>query len=243
LHPRSGTYADVRAAAGQDHVLVPDGAPRVLLVDDDRELTGMLAEALADEGYVVEIAPDCQRGLHLALSHEYDVLIVDRKLPAIEGTDLVARLRKAGLAQPVLMLTALGSVADKVEGLDAGAEDYLVKPFELDELLARVRALRRRHTDRADSLRVGGGRLDLQTRTAELSGGRHVVLTATEFRLIWQLASRPGRVYSREELRALLFSDSYGRSIVDTYVYYLRRKLGRGAVQTVRGLGYRAGGL
>lgn len=203
----------------------------------------MLAEVLTDEGYQVEVAPDGHRGLHLALSRDYDLLIVDRKMPAVEGSDLVTRLRKAGLTQPVLMLTALSGLADKVRGLDAGAEDYLVKPFELDELLARVRALRRRHPDGAAIVRLGAGHLDRDTRTAVLSSGRSVSLTGTEFGLLWQLASRPGRVYSRDELRALLFSEASAESIVDTYVYYLRRKVGRGAIRTVRGLGYRAGEL
>ena len=203
----------------------------------------MLAEVLADEGYQVEIAPDGHRGLHLALSRDYDLLIVDRKMPAVEGSDLVTRLRRAGLTQPVLMLTALSGLADKVRGLDAGAEDYLVKPFELDELLARVRALRRRHPDGAAIVRLGGGRLDRDTRTVVLSSGRSVLLTGAEFGLLWQLASRPGRVYSRDELRALLFTEASAASIVDTYVYYLRRKVGRAAIRTVRGLGYRAGEL
>jgi two-component system, OmpR family, response regulator QseB len=221
---------------------VPD-EPRLLLVDDDRELTGMLAEVLADEGYFVDVASDGHRGLHLALSREYDVLIVDRKLPAVEGASLVARLRKGGFRRPVLVLTALGTLTDRVAGLDAGADDYLVKPFEVDELLARVRALRRRHPEDATAVRLGRGQLDRDARTAVLGDGRRVDLTAAEFGLLWQLASRPRRVYQREELRALLFAETSAESIVDTYVYYLRRKVGRAAIQTVRGLGYRAGEL
>jgi two-component system, OmpR family, response regulator QseB len=239
----SGIQAGGGVAAGPAGLLERAGQPRLLLVDDDRELTGMLAEVLADQGYLVDIAHDGHRGLHLALSREYDLLVVDRKMPAVEGTDLVTRLRKAGFAQPILMLTALGATADKVAGLDAGAEDYLIKPFEMTELLARLRALLRRHPDSAASIRLGGGRLDQQTRTAMLSSGRSVALTTAEFGLLWQLASRPGRVYSREELRARLFSEASADSIVDTYVYYLRRKVGRGVIRTVRGLGYRAGEL
>jgi two-component system, OmpR family, response regulator len=242
-NPSSGIQAGGGVAAGPAGLLEPAGQPRLLLVDDDRELTGMLAEVLADQGYLVDVAHDGHRGLHLALSHEYDLLVVDRKMPAVEGTDLVTRLRKAGFTQPILMLTALGATADKVAGLDAGAEDYLIKPFEMTELLARLRALRRRHPDGATSIRLGGGRLDQQTRTVVLSSGRSVALTATEFGLLWQLASRPGRVYSREELRARLFREASADSIVDTYVYYLRRKAGRRVIQTVRGLGYRAGEL
>jgi len=237
------THGSVQSQVGQEHVPVPEGQARILVVDDDRELTGMLAEVLTDEGYLVDTAADGHSGLHMALSRDYDVLIVDRKMPAIEGSDLVSRARRAGITRPVLMLTALSAVADRVGGLDAGAEDYLVKPFELDELLARVRALRRRHLDDAACLRMGAGRLYRETRTVTLPGGRSVTLTAAEFGLLWQLAVRPGRVYSREELRALLFTEASAESIVDTYVYYLRRKLGRSAVQTVRGLGYRVGEL
>lgn len=237
-----GKAIGIDVMAGQDVLALAD-KPRLLLVDDDRELAGMLAEVLAEEDYLVDIASDGHRGLHLALSRKYDVLIIDRKLPAIEGTGLVVRLRKAGLGQPILVLSALGTVADRVAGLDAGADDYVVKPFEFDELLARVRALRRRHSEDAASVRLGGGHLDRETRTAVLANGRRVFLTAREFGLLWQLASRPGRVYGRDELRALLFTEAAAESIVDTYVYYLRRKAGRPAVQTVHGLGYRAGEL
>jgi two-component system response regulator QseB len=217
--------------------------PYLLVVDDDHELTSMLAEILSDTGYLVDVARDGHSGLHLALTRSYDVLIIDRKMPAIEGVGLVTRLRKVGLRQPVLMLTARGTLADRVEGLNAGADDYLVKPFEFDELLARVRALRRRHPEDAISVRMGDGYLDCGTRTAVLADGRRVGLTASEFRLLWQLATRPGRVFARDELQTVLSTEAAAESIIDTYVYYLRRKIGRSAIKTVRGLGYRAGEL
>jgi len=152
-----------------------DPAPRLLLVEDDPQLAGMLTELLTGEGYQVEVATDGQRGLHLGLSRDYDLLLLDRGLPALDGLDLLGRLRSKGRHVPTLVLSALGNPRDRVEGLDAGAEDYLGKPFDLDELLGSV------------------------------------------------------------------FADAEDEGIVDTYVHYLRRKLGRGVVETVRGLGYRIG--
>jgi two-component system response regulator QseB len=141
------------------------------------------------------------------------------------------------------MLTALGTVGDRIAGLDAGADDYLVKPFDLDELSARIRALCRRTTAPPASSRVGGGRLDLVARDAVLPDGTRVALSAREFELLRVLAARPGGVHSRAELRRRVFDEAAAPSIVDTYVYYLRRKLGRAVVRTVHGLGYRLGTL
>ncbi len=216
---------------------------RLLLVEDDPELVTMLSEVLRDDGYEVEVANDGQRGLHLGLTRQYDVLVVDRRLPALDGLDVLARLRSRAVRTPVMLLTAMGTVHDRVDGLDAGADDYLVKPFELDELSARLRALCRRALDRADVLRIGSGQLHVGPREVELADGERIALAAREFALLWVLASRPGTVYSRAELRRAVFQEAPASSIVDTYVYYLRRKLGRQAVHTVRGLGYRLGAL
>lgn len=215
---------------------------RLLLVEDDPELGPMLSDLLGDEGYEVALAPDGQRGLHLGLTATYDGMIIDRGLPAIDGLDLLVRLRRQGVQSAVLFLTAYGTVADRVAGLDAGAEDYLVKPFELAELLARVRALVRRHHDAAERLPLGAGLLDTGRRVAVL-GDREVALSGREFELLHVLAARPRMVFGREELRRRVFEDAPAESIVDTYVYYLRRKLGRDAVRTVRGIGYQAGAL
>ncbi len=217
--------------------------PRVLLVEDDRELRELLERLLADAGYQVDPAPDGQAGLHRGLTREYDVMILDRGLPGIEGLDLLTRLRRKGIAAPVLVLTAYGTLADRVAGLDAGAEDYLVKPFEVEELLARLRALRRRHAPAAERVPLGGGHLDLTTRVATRGDGTEVDLSGREMALLALLAARPSRVYSRDELREQVFEAAESESIVDTYVHYLRRKLGNDAVRTVRGLGYRAGTL
>ena len=204
---------------------------RLLVVEDDRELNDMLAEALGDEGYLVDQARDGHRGLHLGLTRRYDVL------------DLLVRLRARAVTARALVLTALGTVADRVAGLDAGADDYLVKPFELDELSARIRALCRR-VDEADTrLAVGAGTLDLVTRQVVRPDGSRVDLSARELALLRALAEQPRTVHTRDGLRREVFADAEAASIVDTYVYYLRRKLGRDAVSTVHGLGYRLGTL
>jgi two-component system response regulator QseB len=212
-------------------------------VEDDPELIGLVTEALVDEGYVVDQAPDGQRGLHLGLTRPYDVMVIDRRLPGLDGLDMLTRLRSRSVPARALMLTALGSVHDRVAGLDAGADDYLVKPFDLDELSARIRALCRRTADSTETLRIGAGLLDLSLRDVVRSDGARVALSAREFELLRVLAAGPNTVHSRAELRSRVFDEAAASSIVDTYVYYLRRKLGRAVVRTVHGLGYRLGTL
>ncbi len=218
-----------------------DGRPRLLLVEDERELGEMLVRLLEAEGFDVDVALDGQVGLHLGLTRRYDLLLVDRGLPAVEGLDLLGRLRSRGVTARALVLTARGSVADRVDGLDAGADDYLTKPFAVEELLARLRALGRRHEDRAEALQLGQRTLDLASRTVTGGRGPVVELTDREADLLAVLARRPCRVFTREELLGLVFGGAGAPAVVDTYVHYLRRKLGRGVVRTVRGLGYRIG--
>lgn len=213
----------------------------LLLVEDDPKLSELLVDLLTEAGYAVDLARDGQIGLHRGLTRVYAVLVVDRALPAIEGVDLVARLRSRGVTTPIMILTARGTLADRIEGLDAGAEDYLVKPFEIDELLARLRALLRRNTGRALTVSLGRRQLDPDGRRVTGGGEAPVELSGRESALLHALASRPSQVFSREELRSLVFSDADSTGVVDTYVHYLRRKLGRRAVQTVHGLGYRMG--
>ena len=215
--------------------------PRLLLVEDDPELTAMLVELLTDEGYAVDAAPDGQRGLHLGLTRDYDILLLDRGLPAVDGLDLLTRLRAQGRTTPTLVLSALANPGDRVAGLDAGAEDYLGKPFDVEELLARLRALRRRHLDRATRVAVSGGALDVETRSVQLAAGGEVALSEREATLLTVLARHPGRVFTRAELVGAVFEGAEDEGVVDTYVHYLRRKLGRPVVETVRGMGYRAG--
>lgn len=216
-------------------------APRLLLVEDDAELVAMLEELLMGEGYVVEVARDGHRGLHLGLTREYDVAVLDRGLPAVEGLDLLARLRRRGRFVPVLVLSALGTASDRVDGLDAGAEDYLVKPFDVEELLARLRSLRRRHEERAERLEVPGGSLSLSAREVRRPDGSRVELSEREHLLATQLARFPSRVFTRDELLATVFEGAEDPGVVDTYVHYLRRKVDRRLVRTVRGVGYSLG--
>ncbi len=216
---------------------------RVLLVEDDRELAGMLGELLADEGYETEAAHDGQRGLHLGLTGHYDVMVIDRRLPVLDGLELLRQLRARAVTTRVLVLSALGEVADRVAGLDAGADDYLVKPFEAEELLARLRALGRRDLEGAECLPLGTAALDLLRHEVVLPRGERITLSGREFELLRTLAQRPKAIHPRAALRTRVFADSTGESIVDTYVYYLRRKLGRDVVRTVHGLGYQLGAV
>lgn len=215
----------------------------LLLVEDDRETADLLRELFLAEGYHVDVAPDGHHGLHLGLSRRHQVMVIDRMLPGIDGLDLVKRLRRVGVTTRMLLLTALGTLDDRVAGLDSGADDYLVKPFEVDELLARVRALHRRDLSAAEVLPLGSGQLDVRLREVRLADGGQIGLSMREFTLLHTLAEDPKKVHDRSQLRARVFSHTSSDSIVDTYVYYLRQKLGRGVVRTVHGRGYRIGAL
>lgn len=216
--------------------------PRLLVVEDDRVLSGMLAELFSGEGYRVDTAYDGQQGMHRGLTGEYDAMIVDRGLPVMDGAELVALLRSRGITTPALILTARGAVEDRVEGLDAGAQDYLVKPFEIPELLARVRALVRR-TDNTAVVNAGGLALDRVTR--RVSGATpeeiEVELSERETALLATLMAAPKRVFSRAQLLDSVFDGAESSGAVDLYVHYLRRKLGKQVVRTVHGTGYRYG--
>jgi len=175
----------------------------LLLVEDDRELAAMLTRLLGEEGYDVTHAPDGQRGLHLGLTQLFAVLVIDRGLPAIEGLDLLSRLRAKGVTTPAMILSARATTTDRIEGLDAGAEDYLTKPFDLGELLARLRALQRRHTSTSPVLMLGRRVLDLESRLVLEPGAdpaTGVSLSERESQLLEVLARRPRRVFSRAEL-------------------------------------------
>lgn len=215
---------------------------QLLLVEDDPTLVMLLSQLLTEEGYALDVAKDGQRGLHLALTRDYDVVILDRGLPALDGLDLLTRLRSTGFVTPVLILSALSNPADRVAGLDAGAEDYLSKPFNVDELLARLRALRRRHLDSARALPIGSASLNTETRQV-MSGddAEPIRLSERECDLLAVLARRPSRVFTRRDLLDLAFPDAESEAVVDTYIHYLRRKLGRSVITTVHGRGYQLG--
>jgi two-component system response regulator QseB len=215
--------------------------PTLLIVEDDRALSAMLTDLFTDEGYEVAVAYDGQQGLHHGLSGPYDAIIVDRGLPVMDGVELVEVLRSRGIVTPILVLTARGALADRVDGLDAGAQDYLVKPFEVPELLARIRALVRRR-DGSSTLRVDGLFLERVTRTVSGPSVGHIVeLSEREAALLGVLMTSPRLIHTRAQLLSSVFDGVGTPGVVDTYVHYLRRKLGRGIVATVHGTGYRLG--
>ncbi len=219
---------------------------RVLIVEDEKHLADLLAEVLGKEGYAAETAPDGRTALARALSEGYDLLVVDWMLPDLEGVQVVKRLRAADVRVPVLMLTARAQVEDRVEGLDAGADDYLPKPFAFPELLARVRALARRPPEKAGEetvLTAGDVTLDPGRHEVRRAGER-VELTAKEFALLATLMQRPGQVFTRSVLLDAVWGGTTGAytNVVDLYVHYLRKKIdGEGEpsrIRTVHGMGY-----
>lgn len=215
---------------------------KILVVEDEPPLRRSLERALREEDYIVETASDGPDGLALALRGDFDLVLLDVMLPGLDGWEILRRLRATpGLRTPVLMLTARDAVSDRVRGLDLGSDDYLVKPFDLSELLSRVRALLRRASAQPSPILVlpGDVRLDTTARLATRAG-EPVELTAKEYRLLEWLARRRGRVVDRETLYAHLFADEDDSSsnLIEVYVCTLRRKLGRDLIETRRGLGY-----
>ncbi|WP_431279914.1 response regulator transcription factor [Leifsonia poae] len=215
--------------------------PRVLVAEDDPRLAAMLTELLESEGYDVLVASDGQGALHAGLTEAVDVIVLDRGMPVLDGLEVLRRLRESGVTVPVLVLSALGNAAHRVEGLDGGAEDYLAKPFDIDELLARLRVLRRRATAIVPTVRFTGGALEVDNRTVVLADGARVALSERESALLEQLARRPTQVFSRASLLESVFADADDPGVVDTYVHHLRKKFGRELIETVRGVGYRMG--
>lgn len=214
--------------------------PRLLLVEDDPVLGGLIAELLADD-YDVQLAPDGQKGLHLGLVGEWEAMVIDRGLPVIDGLELLAALRRKGVVTPALILTAWGTTAQKIEGLDAGANDYLTKPFDAGELRARLRAITRRFESSPTQLPVGDWLLTPASRMLSSPYGDKVSLTAKETELLALLAGEPERVFTRPDLVEALFHPQDGPGVIDTYVHYLRRKVARSVIRTVRGVGYQIG--
>src|SRR5258708_4837868 len=212
---------------------------RVLIVEDESEMLAILAQALREEGYAVDEAGDGEEGLFKAGAWDYDAILLDVMLPKLDGWEFLARLRRAK-ATPVLILTARDAVADRVRGLDVGADDYLVKPFELTELLARVRALIRRSAGQAESV-IDLGDVVLDTRAQ--TGTHHrapVILTAREYALVELLALHRGRLVTRTQIYEHLFDENEDSlsNLVEVHVSNIRKKLGKDFITTRRGLGY-----
>jgi two-component system, OmpR family, response regulator len=212
---------------------------RVLVVEDERELLRIVSQALREDGYAVDEASDGESGLAKARSWDYDAILLDLMIPKLDGWTLLRTLRLKKKT-PVLMLTARDAVADKVRGLDLGADDYLVKPFDLAELLARLRALIRRSTGQADPcIKIGDIVIDTRAKTV-LRGGEPIFVTAREYSLVELLALRRGEVVSRTRLYEHLFdeNDDSMSNLLEVHVSNIRRKLGKDFIETRRGQGY-----
>ena len=219
---------------------------RILVVEDEERLARLISQVLVEEGYAVETEANGRQALMRALADEYDLLIVDWMLPDLSGVQLVKRLRAAEVGTPAIMLTARDQIEDRVEGLDAGADDYLPKPFAFPELLARVRALARRPwTEEKDRAILGAGDVTLDpVRHVVRHRGEAVDLTAKEFALLATLLQRPGQLFTRPVLLDTVWgaSPEVYANVVDLYISYLRKKLDGDSetshIRTIRGVGY-----
>lgn len=216
--------------------------PRLLLAEDDPQLGPLIARVL-DEVYDVALHADGGEALSAAQDERFDVMIIDRRLPTVDGISIVETLRRSNVTTPMLILTALGSVHDKVRGLDAGANDYLVKPFEFDELYARLRAIRRVSNGEGPFVRIGGWEFYPDSRAIYSPYDGRTILTDRESELLKLLAAHPDTTFSRDDILKSVFSTTDTPGTVDTYVHYLRRKTDVDIVTTVRGRGYRLGQL
>ena len=217
-----------------------DTRPRLLLIEDDPKL-GPVMQQVLDEVYAVTLITDGEAGVAAALESDYEVMIVDRRLPHLDGLGVIEALRRKRITTPMLVLTALGTIQDKVRGLDAGANDYLVKPFEFDELFARLRAIRRVFTGEGPFVRIGLWEFYPESRTVYSPYDGRTILTERENALLRLFAENPQRTYTREQILREVFSETDQPGTVDTYVHYVRRKTDIDLITTVRGQGYRLG--
>ncbi len=220
----------------------------ILVVEDERRLAQVVRKVLAEEGHTVDVAYDGEEGLAMAMDGTHDVIVLDVMLPGIDGFEVCRRLRVNRVDTPVLLLTALDAVEDRVRGLDAGADDYLPKPFAFQELFARLRALSRRRVQarEPDRLEAGDLVLDMRRRRAERAG-KTIELSPKEYALLEFLIRNEGRVVTRTQILDHIWGYEYSpdSNLVDVYVTYLRRKVDRGherkLIRTVRGVGYALG--
>ena len=213
---------------------------RLLVVEDDRDINRQVVAALEEAGYVADKAYDGEEGGYLGESEPYDAIILDMGLPKADGVSVLQKWRRAGIKTPVIILTARDRWSDKVDGFDAGADDYVTKPFHMEELMARVRALLRRAAGHASS-QIACGPVTLDTRSGKVFvDGAQVKLTSHEYRLLSYLMHHTGRVVSRAELTEHLYDQDFDRdsNTIEVFVGRLRKKLAVDLIQTVRGLGY-----
>jgi len=216
---------------------------RILLVEDEKNVAAFIKKGLVEEAYTVDVAEDGPEGLLMATSADFDLIILDVMLPGLNGIEVCKTLRGKGINKPILMLTAVDSVERKVEGLESGADDYLVKPFAFSELLARIKALLRRTTDMVSELSLDDLRVDLLARRV-YRGKREIILTQKEFSLLEYLLRNKGRVMSRTQIIENIWGYDFspGTNIVDVHIKSLREKVDAGferkLIHTVRGIGY-----
>ena len=214
---------------------------RILIIEDEPGMASFIDKGLASRGYATKVVGDGASAIAIGADSDFDLAILDLGLPDVDGLSVLRELRRRGEHLPVLILTARDDTRDMVEGLDAGAGDYITKPFKLDELLARVRVqLREGGSSEPTVLEAGGVTLDVRTRKAMVDG-RVVDLTAREFTMLETFMGHAGQVLSREQLLAHVWGYDYdpGSNVVEVYVGYLRKKLGEERIETVRGMGYR----
>jgi DNA-binding response OmpR family regulator len=214
---------------------------RILIVEDEPRITSFLEKGLRASGFVTTVIEDGLSAADAARDSDFDLVILDLGLPGLDGRDVLRRVRARGERLPIIVLTARDGLADTVDGLDAGADDYITKPFRFDELVARIRARLRSPGRREETvLRAGGLEIDLRSRRA-IVAGRAVDLSAREFLLAETLMRHAGQVLSREQLLSHVWGYDYdpGSNVVDVYIGYLRKKLGTELIETVRGAGYR----
>jgi two-component system copper resistance phosphate regulon response regulator CusR len=214
---------------------------RVLIAEDERRIAAFLEKGLQASGFSTSVAFDGEEALRLALSGDYDLLVLDVGLPRLSGLDVLRELRRSDVTLPVVMLTARDSVRETVEGLEGGANDYITKPFRFDELLARIRVqLRGERLAEPAVLRVGDAVLDRLMRQVVVAG-QAFDLSAREYALAEALFRQPGHVLTREQLLSRVWGYDFdpGSNIVDVYIGYLRRKIGKERIESVRGMGYR----
>lgn len=214
---------------------------RILVVEDDTNLNRQLKEALTDAGYAVDVAFDGEEGHFLGDTEPYDAIVLDIGLPQMDGLSVLEEWRRAGKTTPVLLLTARDRWSDKVQGIDAGADDYVAKPFHMEEILARIRALVRRAAGHSSNeITAGSVRLDVKAGKVTVDG-HAVKLTSHELRLLSYLMHHKGKVISRTELTEHLYDQDFDRdsNTIEVFIGRLRKKLGVDLIETVRGLGYR----
>lgn len=218
---------------------------RILVIEDEKKIADFIKRGLKEEGYAVDVASDGENGLFLAKTNDYDIVLLDLMLPKLDGISVCRTLREEKRAVPIIMLTAKDAVKDKVTGLDAGADDYLTKPFAFEELLARVRAILRKRGEQKEAVRLEVGELLLDLHTHKVTrAGKNIELTSKEYALLEYLMRNAGKVVTRTMISEHVWDIDFDTftNVIDVYINYLRNKIDSGGkkkmIQTVRGRGY-----